>query len=255
MDSGRDTPGETHSWSLATFDPSAIIRASTVRWPAVTSSRVTTGAYLPSALWSALDRDRRRLALIDANGLLFPRDGPYFAPGRGGAVGAAERRSVARPARGAGPGRNRTAFAALTAASIRPARRPDDGRSTATERPSWLARSSTWPERHRTALERRDGRPGDARRSPEGARGVAAVSRRRRRPAASNVISLCGTRGIVACDTSRRVRGRDVGVTGRVASAGSRCTLSGSRLRSCSIAFCGWRRVSSERTSGGQSSA
>lgn len=77
MDSGRDTPWRESFVVARDFrsvgDHSSIYRA-VARGDLY---RVLTGVYLPSAQWSALDRDRRRLALIDANGLLHPRDGPY----------------------------------------------------------------------------------------------------------------------------------------------------------------------------------
>lgn len=40
-------------------------------------ARVATGVYLPSSRWAGLDADQRRYAMIDANGLLHPHDGPY----------------------------------------------------------------------------------------------------------------------------------------------------------------------------------
>jgi hypothetical protein len=77
MDSGRDAPWRDEFVLARDFrqhgDHSTIYRA--VEKGALT--RVTTGAYLPAARWSRLDADQRRLALIDANALVHPGDGPY----------------------------------------------------------------------------------------------------------------------------------------------------------------------------------
>jgi hypothetical protein len=77
MDSGRDTPWRNEFVLARDFrtvgDHSSIYRA--VERGAL--ARVATGAYLPAARWSSLDPDQRRLALVDANGLLHPDDGPY----------------------------------------------------------------------------------------------------------------------------------------------------------------------------------
>lgn len=77
MDSGRDRPWKDAFVLARDFrsvgDHSTIYRAVGQKQ----LIRVTTGAYLPAAIWARLDGDARRLALIDANGLLFPHDGPY----------------------------------------------------------------------------------------------------------------------------------------------------------------------------------
>ncbi len=77
MDSGRDTPWRDAFVLARDFrtveDHSTIYRA--VARGDLT--RVTTGVYVAPTLWSNLDVDQRRLALIDADGLLHPLDNPY----------------------------------------------------------------------------------------------------------------------------------------------------------------------------------